>query len=351
MNASQSRGDDDKEITFPVLPLVLLLSFLAVGALLGNVLVCLAVCIRPSLRNRNTYLPIASLALADLLVSVTAMPAYILKKVLQDQTPLTKEVICDLFRFSYFLTGYASVLSLCVISVERLLAIRNPLTYSTMVTRGRLLLALSVAWLDAILVSSLPFARWSGEENRECVYNPTRWWSIMVIVCNVFSPFLFILVCYLYMYRIARYHLRRIKSEVVNQPNSAPSFQEKKASKTVVIIVGVFIVSWFPSCFYYFLKLVCRLCFPESFAPLEGIFNTLVKLLTFSGSFFNPIIYCWRSRDFRRTFVQIITGRALCPCVGRLGRNEAENNSTSFSLQSVTARRRTTLDSDSRDHA
>ena len=329
-NSSQSaQDDDDIEIVFPLAPLVFVLSFMAAGALVGNLLVCLAIYVRPAL-HKTTYLPIASLALADLLAGVTAMPAYILKKALQDQTPLTREIICNVFRFSYFLTGYASVLSLCVISVERLLAIKKPLTYSIVVTVKRLSLALVVAWFDAILVSSLPFIRWS-KESVECAYNPTRWWSLMVIVSNVLVPFLFITVCYIYMHRIARRHLRRIKTEVSNQRNPGLSLHEKKASKTVMIVVGVFIISWFPSCFYYFLRHVCPPCFPNSFFPLEGIFNTLVKLLTFSGSFWNPLIYCWRSRDFRKAFVQIITGSAMCRCVRRRGVGDM---SLSYSLKS-----------------
>ena len=85
------------------------------------------------------------------------MPAYILKKL----GPASGEtVVCDLFRFSYFLTGYASIVSLSVISVERMLVIRSPLSYHTKVTHGRVVTALVVAWVDCLFVSSLPFVPW-----------------------------------------------------------------------------------------------------------------------------------------------------------------------------------------------
>ena len=329
--ASQSElPENDPELVFPVLPLVLLLSFLALGALIGNSLVCLAIYVRPAL-HKTTYLAVASLAVADLLSGLTAMPAYILKKALSDPSPLVEELICDVFRFSYFLTGYASILNLCVISMERLLAIRKPLTYDVVVTMKRLSVVLLLAWADAILISSLPFIRWTDEE-AECAYDPRRWWSMMVIVTNVFIPFLFITVCYAYMYRIARRHLRRIQCEMKGRQNICHSQPDRKASKTVAIVIGIFVITWFPSCFYYFLKLVCPPCFPKSFDRLEGIFNTLVKLLTFSGSFLNPIIYCWRSRDFRGAFVHILTGRLLRRCWRK---SAGGNPSLSYSLRST----------------
>lgn len=88
------------------------------------------------------------------------MPVYMLKKL--DLFP-GELVVCDLFRFSYFLTGYASILNLCIISVERMLVIRSPLSYHTKLTYSRVVTALVLAWLDCLLVSSLPFFPWDSQ--------------------------------------------------------------------------------------------------------------------------------------------------------------------------------------------
>ena len=291
----------------PRTPLVIILTCLSFGTVLGNSVVCFAIYNHPALRH-VTYLSIFSLAVADSLAGLVAMPSYILKKFTWDEPMQT--IVCDIFRSSYFLTGYASILSLSVISVERLIAIRNPLNHVTIVTRRRVVLALVFVWVDALLVSSLPFVPWeSSNPYKECNYSPTHWWSIMVIISNVIVPFLVIVICYSFMYLTAQSHIKKIlkntKQLSHNTENSRKNYNERRANITIMIVIGVFVVCWFPSCFYYFLQKTCPECFPETFKAKKSLVNALVKVLTFTSSFINPIIYCWRSREFRSVFLKI----------------------------------------------
>lgn len=300
---------DSFHAEMPRAPLVVALAFLSFATVLGNSLICFAIKSHPSLRH-VTYLSIFSLAVADLLAGLIAMPSYILKKFAWNE-PL-QTIVCDVFRSSYFLTGYASILSLSVISVERLIAIRNPLNHLTIATRRRVILSLTFAWIDALIVSSLPFVPWDSDDpDKECNYSPTRWWSIMVIISNVMVPFLVIVVCYTYMYLIAQSHIKKISSDKKNVKhnkahiNACKERNERRGNITIMIVIGVFVACWFPSCFYYFLQSTCPECFSESFLPKQSLVNALVKLLTFTSSFVNPIIYCWRSREFRSVFLKI----------------------------------------------
>ena len=307
MNNSTAYQENAYEL--PIIPVVMTLSFLSFWTVLGNSLVLIAIFIHPALHS-VTYLSVFSLAIADLLAGMVAMPSYILKKFsLGDSVNI---VVCDVFRFSYFLTGYASILSLSVISVERLLAVRSPLRYTTVVTHRRVILGLIIAWVDALVISSLPFIPWdSNDPYRECLHNPTRWWSIMVIVSNVIFPFLVIVTCYTYLYLTAKNHLRKILSDRNSLGNAnvprPRQRNERRATMTILIVIGVFVATWFPSCFYYFLLKTCPRCFSESFRSKQSIFNALVKILTFTSSFANPLIYCWRSKHFRSAFRKILT--------------------------------------------
>lgn len=291
----------------PRTPLVITLAFLSFGTVLGNCVVCFAIYNHPALRH-VTYLSIFSLAIADSLAGLVAMPSYILKKFTWDEP--TQTIVCDIFRSSYFLTGYASILSLSVISVERLIAVRNPLNHITIVSRRRVVLALVFAWADALLVSSLPFFPWEQDNPyKECTYSPTHWWSIMVIITNVMTPFLVIVICYSFMYITAQSHVKKMSQSSRqlshNNKNAAKNHKERRANITIMIVIGVFVVCWFPSCFYYFLQKTCPECFPETFKAKQSLVNALVKVLTFASSFVNPIIYCWRSREFRSVFLKI----------------------------------------------
>ena len=291
----------------PRTPLVIILAFLSFSTVLGNCVICFAIYNHPALRH-VTYLSIFSLAIADSLAGLVAMPSYILKKFTWDEP--TQTIVCDIFRSSYFLTGYASILSLSVISVERLIAVRNPLNHVTIVSRRRVVLALVFAWVDALLVSSLPFFPWEpNNPYKECSYSPTRWWSIMVIISNVITPFLVIVICYSLMYLTAQSHVKKMSKNSRqlshNSKNSAKNHKERRANITIMIVIGVFVVCWFPSCFYYFLQKTCPQCFSEAFKAKQSLVNALVKVLTFTSSFLNPIIYCWRSREFRSVFLKI----------------------------------------------
>lgn len=301
--------EDETGSKLPLTAVVITLSFLSLGTVLGNSLVFTAILINPALHS-VTYLSVFSLAIADFLAGIVAMPSYILKKFSFGES--VNVIVCDVFRFSYFLTGYASILSLSLISVERLLAVKSPLRYTTVVTHKRVIIGLIFSWLDAIVVSSLPFVPWEpNAPYKECNYEPTRWWSIMVIISNVILPFLLIVTCYSYLYLTARSHIRKILSDrscLGNDTARRPrQTNEHRASTTILIVIGVFVVSWFPSCFYYFLQKTCPQCFSESFRSKQSIFNALVKMFTFTSSFANPIIYCWRSRHFRNAFFNILS--------------------------------------------
>lgn len=320
-NSSVSTGvyfENDANDKLPVTPVVVILSFLSLGTVLGNSLVFTAILINPALHS-VTYLSVFSLAIADFLAGILAMPSYILKKFSFGER--IDVVVCDVFRFSYFLTGYASILSLSVISVERLLAVKWPLRYTTVVTHKRVIMGLLFTWLDAIVISLLPFVPWEpNSPYKECNYEPTRWWSIMVIISNVIFPFVLIVTCYSYLYLTARSHIRKILSDrnsLGNITSRKPrQTNERRASTTILIVIGVFVASWFPSCFYYFLQKTCPQCFSESFRSKQSIFNAFVKILTFTSSFANPVIYCWRSRHFRKAFFEILrrlSGRFSTP--------------------------------------
>ena len=78
---------------------------------------------------------------------------------------------------------------------------------------------------------------------------------------------------------------------------------ETKAAKTVGIIVGGFIVCWFPF-FTIYLARAYMCCVP-------GVMMKLFTWLGYANSGINPVIYCVVSRDFRRAFKAILCG---CSC-------------------------------------
>ena len=81
---------------------------------------------------------------------------------------------------------------------------------------------------------------------------------------------------------------------------------ETKAAKTVGIIVGGFIICWFPFFTAYLIRAFCD----DSCVP--SILMSIFTWLGYCNSAINPVIYGLFSRDFRRAFKTIV-----CKCTFR----------------------------------
>ena len=185
---------------------------------------------------------------------------------------------------------------------------------------------LMISWFDALVVSSLPFFWRKGTEDEPCIYDPTREWSLMVIVTNVFTPFLIMLFCHVYTVSYALRYSRKRKLELLAKGNNPTSPQydwqpakdgrdknslkrERDITRTLGLVVGVFVICWGPSTFYYFIQMVCPRCFTPAFKGIKPIFNAVVKLMTFLNSCMNPLIYYWLNRVLRNALYESIQGK------------------------------------------
>lgn len=313
MTSSNITCNSSYDKTSLTLSVTIVLVVFIIVTILGNSLVCLSFYKQPHLR-RVSYYPIISLAIADLLCGVLAMPAYIAKKHVTGGWQ--EGVTCDVFRFTYFFTEYASVLSLTAISVERFIAIKMPVKHRTWLTPRKMIIGLVLSWVDAALVSMLPFFWRKGKPGELCAYDPTKEWSMMVILANVFLPFLIMLCCHIYTVSYAIRYARQksereMKSQSLEDRKAARSSKrERDVTRTFALVVGIFVVCWGPSTFYYFILMVCPQCFKPSFKQVRQIFNAVVKLLTFANSCLNPLIYCWLNRTLRNAFYQTLLGKS-----------------------------------------
>ena len=174
------------------------IAIVMVFTIFGNSLVLFSFHVQLSLRKVK-YFPIISLALADMLCAVTAMPLYITKKNAAASEYVDDKTVCDLYRFSYFFTEYASIMSLMVISIERFLNIKYPLKYRNCIRSRSMIGVLVACWLEAMFMSTMPFY-WRNEKDKECRNSPTSSWSLMAISINVFLPFFVMLSSHSYIY-------------------------------------------------------------------------------------------------------------------------------------------------------
>ncbi|TNM90050.1 hypothetical protein fugu_004284 [Takifugu bimaculatus] len=104
-----------------------MLAIITAVTVMGNTLVVIAVSVVKKLRQPSNYL-LVSLAVADLSVAIVVMP-FVIVTDLTGGKWLFGEVFCNIFIGMDVMCCTASIMTLCVISVDRYLGITRPLTY------------------------------------------------------------------------------------------------------------------------------------------------------------------------------------------------------------------------------
>ncbi|XP_010127827.1 PREDICTED: LOW QUALITY PROTEIN: beta-1 adrenergic receptor-like, partial [Chlamydotis macqueenii] len=204
--------------------------------------------------------------------------------------------------------------TLCVIAIDRYLAITSPFRYQSLMTKGRAKGIICTVWAISALVSFLPIMMhwWRDEDPQalECYQDPgccdfvtNRAYAIASSIISFYIPLLIMIFVYLRVYREAKEQIRKIdRCEGRKRKTSRiMAMKEHKALKTLGIIMGVFTLCWLP----FFLVNIVNV-FNRDLVP-DWLF-VFFNWLGYANSAFNPIIYC-RSPDFRKAFKRLL----CCP--------------------------------------
>ncbi|XP_077481957.1 D(1A) dopamine receptor-like [Stigmatopora argus] len=160
-----SAGDDASEPGVPGVPGApgdmsvkraltgFVLCALIVSTLLGNTLVCAAVVKFRHLRSKVTNSFVISLAVSDLFVAVLVMPWRAVSEV---AGAWLFGRFCDTWVAFDIMCSTASILNLCIISMDRYWAISSPFRYERKMTRRFAFVMIGVAWTLSILISFIP---------------------------------------------------------------------------------------------------------------------------------------------------------------------------------------------------
>ncbi|CAF1325439.1 unnamed protein product [Adineta steineri] len=132
-----------------ILPGIWLLFFVCFLTLLGNVLVILAV-YREATLHSATYYYIVSLAVADLCVGVIVIPLAICFELL---TPPPFHFLCHLWHISDVGASTASILALCVIALDRYIAITSPIRYPRSFIARHSSIVIAIIWFCSAIIA------------------------------------------------------------------------------------------------------------------------------------------------------------------------------------------------------
>uniref|UniRef100_A0A1A8ETD6 5-hydroxytryptamine receptor 1D n=1 Tax=Nothobranchius korthausae TaxID=1143690 RepID=A0A1A8ETD6_9TELE len=341
--------------------LYVLLAVITLATALSNAFVIATIFLTRKLHTPANFL-IGSLAITDLLVSILVMPISIVYTV--TKTWSLGQIVCDIWLSSDITFCTASILHLCVIALDRYWAITDALEYSKHRTMRRAGMMVVVVWVISVSIS-LPPLFWrqakAQEELTECMVNTEKIFYTLYSTFGAFYiPTVLLIILYGRIYVAARSRIfktpssgKRFTTAQLIQTSAGSSLcslnssshqdshlhtgragggggggspvfmnsvkvkladsvlerkrlcaaRERKATKTLGIILGAFIVCWLPFFVCTLVTAICKTCW------FSDVLFDLFTWLGYLNSLINPIIYTAFNDDFKQAFQKLIKCR------------------------------------------
>ncbi|CAH0383333.1 unnamed protein product [Bemisia tabaci] len=328
-----------------------LLLLFSMVTIFGNLLVVAAVARERYLHTATNYF-VTSLAIADCLVGLVVMPFSAMYEVLEHNWVLGL-TWCDIWRSLDVLFSTASILNLCVISLDRYWAITDPFTYPTRMSRNRACFLIAGVWICSGTISFPAIVWWRAVRmdkipDNKCPFTDSLGYLIFSSTISFYLPLVVMVFTYYKIYRAAVAQTRSLKlgtkqvmsagemaltlrihrggdarhicaalnqaedgdlepgggaNGLSRQPSAASRTlhrgqmgknfslsrklskfaKEKKAAKTLGIVMGVFIICWLPFFIVNLLSGFCSQCIWE-----EELVSSIVTWLGWLNSGMNP---------------------------------------------------------------
>lgn len=272
----------------------LFMSTLIVVIIAGNLLAIAAYCKATRFRV-VTRCFIVNLAVTDLVVGAIIMPFWFYQMLRENQSLattiykswITLDIAC----------ATASMSSLAVVSMDRYITISEPLSYEKRLSKALAVFVIFLVWFYAFGVALLREINW-------------YYYSVLVTVFSFVVPLSIMLFAYVNIFKMAKIQARRIR--LSSLPNLAQSRlnqkrfdKELKATKTISLVIGAFLLCWLP---FFVVTLLAQYC-ARIQCDITFELIIMVKWLHYANSAMNPIIYALHNRDFRAAMQAILPGK------------------------------------------
>lgn len=250
----------------------------------GNLFVVWTVLCRVQ-RRSVTCLLVLNLSVADALVLLSA--PFFLRLLAGPNGWEFGDGMCKLVHYFCCVNMYVSIYLICVMSLDRWLAVMRPFLSQKLRKKRTLYIVMLVIWITAFLLAlPMPFYRSNLKVNKSIyVCKPYHWNSdnhelfqyLMETLMGFLIPFTFIVFCY---------------TSVICRLRSAMFHGRIKGSFLILIIISAFALFWLPYHVINILQVIGVL--QDRSGPIYKVANSVrpkVTAFAFLSSSVNPLLY------------------------------------------------------------
>ncbi|KHN87046.1 Alpha-1A adrenergic receptor [Toxocara canis] len=313
------------------MPLPLLILFTAVASLIilltifGNLLV---LCFKARVGRTNTTLLVWNLGLTDFLVGMFVLPLGAFHIIAREWR--FGRFVCRLWVAADVTFCTCSVVTICIISVDRYLAVTRPLRYKSTVTKPKVIIAMITIWTfsTSILLTTVRWDQPDCLNTTICfVGNEIRYLAHSVIFA-FFLPASVTLTLYWRIYRLARnrqraldrgflmilgHNMNFLTNTITQQATLRVHFGKnsgmvehqrrvlrthERIAKTLGVVSCSFVFCWLPFFGLYLTNYQCK-CIPT-------VIIDVASWLGYCNSMLNPIIYSFTVKEFKRSTIRLV---------------------------------------------
>ncbi len=268
------------------IPWIILFSIEGLLILAGNsVSAIIFLKIRNNLK-RTSYL-LVSLTVADLLLGI-AISLYLWESIAVMWDTIVSVNVARTAFIIDLLASTASLLSLSLISLERMFAILRPFRHRLLET-WYYFVCISVVWLLATTNTAITsYLVESGDA--------INFVTIPMSTIAIFSIFITI-ASYLAIWVATR------RNQLHNSTNRSLA-QNRKLAKTLFIVTILSLITWLPA--------GISLASPSYLTDFNSSYVLITLALQYANSFLNPIVHCFRMAEFKKSLK-----KHFCRCYSR----------------------------------
>ncbi|XP_068429037.1 trace amine-associated receptor 13c-like [Clinocottus analis] len=261
--------------------------------------------------HTSTNLLLLSLSISDFLVGFLML----FQIMLIDGCWLFGDLMCILYNVLNYIITSASVGTMVLISVDRYVAICEPLQYPNKVTQKRVQVCVCLCWIGSAFIHSLLLKNNLEQPGRynscfgECVVVINYIAGFADIFLSFLGPVTVIIVLYMRVFVVAVSQARAMRSHVAALPLKSSvtvtaKRSEMKAARALGVVIVVFLLCLCP----YF----CLLLTGQD-TLLNASSAAFVICLFYFNSCLNPVIYAFFYPWFRKSIKLIVTLKILQP--------------------------------------